>query len=207
MVSMATAFRSRVWSGIVLVFFLGGIPIVGCRQQIMRADTDPTARYREALDRWTREARSYQGLDLQLLVAVTYQSRDFRDAYVSEYSRIHKLDPSETKQMADVQEQMARRYDQFLVAAYVNEKRLNDFGETDSVWKIYLTVGGGKRLKPAEIKKIKYADPTIRHFYSYVTPWKWAYIVKFPKSGAGDHAAGSIRMDITGVAGRVELVW
>lgn len=209
MVSMVNAFRARVLSGIVLIFFLTGLNLVGCRQRIKGTDPEPDGRYRAILKQWTREGRSYAGLDLQLLVAATYQSRAFGAAYVSEYSKIHQLDASETKQMAEAQEQTARRYYQFLIAAYVYEKRLDNFGETDSSWNIYLTVGDDKRLVPAEIEKTKYADPKIRHFFPYVTPWKTAYIVRFPKSGsdAGDGIAGSIRLDITGVAGRVEMVW
>ncbi len=170
---------------------------------------EPTIGYPKILKQWTREARSYRGLDLELLVAATYQSTPFRAAYVSEYAKIHKLEPSVMKQMADAEEQAARRYYQFIIAAYVNERRLNDFSRTDSIWKIYLTVGNGKRLEPVEIQKPKYADPIIRHFFPYVTPWKSAYTVRFPKSGskAENDIAGSVRLEITGVAGNVELVW
>ena len=197
-----------VW-GMVLVIFLTPLLATGCRQQNITADPKSTGRYDTVMAKWTREARSYEGLDLQLLVVATYHSNPFVTAYVSEYSKIHKLDPSETERMKRDQEKATRQYYQFLVAAYVPEKRLDDFGRDDSIWRIYLTVDDNKRIEPTEVQKMKFADAKIAHFFPYVTPWKSAYRIRFPKSSghSGNKIGKSIRLDITGVAGSVSLAW
>ena len=193
----------------MLVFFLAAISVAGCRQYFRTGDSEPSGRYRSIMKQWSREARAYDGMDLQLLVAATYQSRAFTEAYVSEYARIYRVDPSATQQLADAQQQIVRGYYQFLVAAYVKERRFDDFDKTDSIWKIYLTVNDGKRLEPVDIQATKYADPKIRFFFPYVTPWKSAYIVRFPRSGtvSGAETSDRVSLEITGVAGAVSMVW
>jgi hypothetical protein len=201
-------FNARLVWGMVFVFLIPSLLAIGCRQQNITAGPKPAERYDAVMTEWTREARSYAGIDLQLLVVATYRSDPFETAYVSEYSKIHKLDPLETERMKGDQAKGTRQYYQFLVAAYVPEKRLDDFGRDDSIWRIYLTVDN-RRIEPTEVKKMKFADAKIAHFFPYVTPWKSAYRIRFPKPhGQPENSIGKkIRLDIAGVAGNVSLDW
>lgn len=170
--------------------------------------------YIDALDRWTRKARIYAGgLDLELIVAATFKSAAFREAYTAEYARAYRLSRAETEKMMKDQRDAAVSHNDFIVSAFVPEKRWNDFNETDAIWKLYLTPDGIKRIKPLEVRKIKAADATVTHFFPYVSPWDVVYRVRFPATlpeaappRTGDGSSG-LKLVFTSVRGTAEMDW
>ncbi|MBN1931949.1 MAG: hypothetical protein JW786_10125 [Desulfobacterales bacterium] len=212
----------KKWIGIALrgfiildIFFL----LVGCRGETLlqrfKQSTDPYkgSPYRLNLSDWTRQARIYRGFDLELIVDATFQSHQFRSAYVAEYIRAYKLIGREKEKLIQAQKDAADRYHDFFIAAYVPEKKLNDFSACDSIWKLYLSMDGKERIQPIEIRKIKKIDAIIRHFYPFMTPWKSMYLVRFPAEvpGINTKVIGketvSFKLIITSVLGNVEMVW
>ena len=191
----------------------------GCRAfepiERLKESYDPYhgGQYKAALTDWSREARIYRGLGVELIATATFKSSKFRDAYSNEYARTYKLTGSEKTKLLNDQKNATLAYNDFLLAAYVPDKKLNDFHKKDSIWKIYLTVGKGGLLKPLEIRKIKKVDAVTTHFFPYITPWKSVYLVRFPatSSPAGkavvDGGAENIKLIITSVLGTAEMVW
>lgn len=203
-------------------FFLAIIVItlcLGCRVfepvERLKESYDPYygGQYKEALMDWSREARIYKGLGVELIANATFKSSKFRDAYSNEYARAYKLTGSEKTKLLEDQKNAALAYNDFLLATYVPDKKLDDFHKKDSIWKIYLTVGKGGLLKPLEIRKIKKVDAVTTHFFPYITPWKSVYLVRFPATSpaAGkavvDSGAENIKLIITSVLGSAEMVW
>ena len=192
---------------------------LGCRVfepvERLKESYDPYhgGQYKAALMDWSREARIYRGLGVELIANATFKSSKFRDAYSNEYARAYKLTGSEKTKLLKDQKNAALAYNDFLLAAYVPDKKLDDFHKKDSIWKIYLTVGKGGLLKPLEIRKIKKVDAVTTHFFPYITPWKSVYIVRFPATSppAGkaviDGGAEHIKLIITSVLGSAEMVW
>ena len=192
---------------------------LGCRAfepvERLKESYDPYhgGQYKVSLTDWSREARIYRGLGVELIATATFKSSKFRDAYSNEYARTYKLTSSEKTKLLKDQKNAALAYNDFLLAAYVPDKKLNDFNKKDSIWKIYLTVGKGGLLKPLEIRKIKKVDAVITHFFPYITPWKSVYLVRFPaiSPAAGksmiDSSTENIKLIITGVLGSAEMVW
>ena len=192
---------------------------LGCRVfepvERLKESYDPYhgGQYKASLTDWSREARIYRGLGVELIATATFKSSKFRDAYSNEYARTYKLTGSEKTKLLKDQKNAALAYNDFLLAAYVPDKKLNDFNKKDSIWKIYLTVGKGGLLKPLEIRKIKKVDAVITHFFPYITPWESVYLVRFPviSPAAGksmiDGGAEHIKLIITGVLGSAEMVW
>jgi len=195
---------------IVITFCLGCQPV-----ERLKESYDPYhgGQYKAALTDWSREARIYRGLGVELIATATFKSSKFRDAYSNEYARAYKLTGSEKTKLLEDQKNAALAYNDFLLAAYVPDKKLDDFHKKDSIWKIYLTVGKGGLLKPLEIRKIKKVDAVTTHFFPYITPWKSVYLVRFPATSpeAGkaviDSGAEHIKLIITGVLGSAEMVW
>jgi len=192
---------------------------LGCRafEPIERLEEsyDPYhgGQYKAALTDWSREARIYRGLDVELIAAATFKSSKFRDAYSNEYARAYKLTDSEKTKLLKDQKNAALAYNDFLLVIYVPDKKLNDFNKKDSMWKIYLTAGKGGLLNPLEIRKIKKVDAVTTHFFPYITPWKSVYMVRFsaisPAAGKSivDSGAENIKLVITSVLGSAEMVW
>ena len=191
----------------------------GCRAfepiERLKESYDPYhgGQYKAALTDWSREARIYRGLGVELIATATFKSSKFRDAYSNEYARAYKLTGSEKTKLIKDQKKAALAYNDFLLAAYVPDKKLNDFNKKDSVWKIYLTIGKGGLITPLEIRKIKKVDAVTTHFFPYITPWKSVYLVRFPATSpaAGkaviDRDAKYIKLIITSVLGSAEMVW
>lgn len=207
-------FSIKIFPVIIVITFC-----LGCRAfepvERLKESYDPYhgGQYKASLTDWSREARIYRGLGVELIATATFKSSKFRDAYSNEYARTYKLTGSEKTKLLKDQKNAALAYNDFLLAAYVPDKKLNDFNKKDSIWKIYLTAGKGGLIAPLEIRKIKKVDAVITHFFPYITPWKSVYLVRFPaiSPAAGksmiDGGAEHIKLIITGVLGSAEMVW
>ncbi|MBU4462544.1 MAG: hypothetical protein KKB05_01175 [Proteobacteria bacterium] len=207
-------FSVKIFPAIIVI-----ILCLGCRAfepvERLKESYDPYhgGQYKAALTNWSREARIYRGLDVELIATATFKSSKFRDAYSNEYARAYKLTGSEKTKVLKDQKNAVLAYNDFLLAAYVPDKKLNDFHKKDSIWKIYLTAGKGGLTAPLEIRKIKKVDAVTTHFFPYITPWKSVYLVRFPaiSPAAGkaliDGDAENIKLIITSVLGSAEMVW
>ncbi|NQT10651.1 MAG: hypothetical protein HQ573_05720 [Desulfobacteraceae bacterium] len=207
-------FSVKIFPAIIVI-----ILCLGCRAfepvERLKESYDPYhgGQYKAALTNWSREARIYRGLDVELIATATFKSSKFRDAYSNEYARAYKLTGSEKTKVLKDQKNAVLAYNDFLLAAYVPDKKLNDFHKKNSIWKIYLTAGKGGLTAPLEIRKIKKVDAVTIHFFPYITPWKSVYLVRFPaiSPAAGkaliDGDAENIKLIITSVLGSAEMVW
>lgn len=184
----------------------------------LRTSSDPYhgGSYKEAVDAWTREARIYSGLDLQLIAVATYKSPSFRKAYTGELARFYRYHTEgEVNLNAEAAESTSMSRD-FVFAAYVPNNSWNDFSEKDSIWKVQLTMGEedrALRMAPTEIKKLKIIDAKTRHLFPYITPWKSVYIVRFPAASfetdqgiTGDDDT-SVKLEISSVLGSAIMEW
>jgi hypothetical protein len=169
--------------------------------------------YQATFKLWSREGRIYDGLDVRLIAAATYMSPMFRKAFADEYARIYQLTELEKDKLISDQENAGAGYEDFIFAAYVPEKEWDDFYKKNSIWKIYLTRDNIEQVKPIEIRKLDKRDAKTGYFYSYVTPWKSIYRLRFPKliSDSGGEVqknhTGSFKLVLTSVLGSTEMTW
>ena len=177
------------------------------------ADPYRGSEYLAVYDRWTREARIYRGFDVELIAAATYKTAAFREAYAEEYGRVFLLSDAERAKLDQDQRVAAEQYHDFLLAAFVPDKKWNDFDKRDSVWKLYLTTDGQKHLDALEIRRIRKVDAATHHFYPSVTPWKVVYRIRFPRvyPETGEPVIGindtSVSLVLTGVQGKTAMLW
>jgi hypothetical protein len=169
--------------------------------------------YRDVMDAWTQEGRIYDGLLTKLISKVTFKSAVFRQAYTEEYARLYKVEGAEYDKLVVRDQKEAAQYHDFVIAAYVPEKKWDDFSKETSMWKIYITRDHLEQIKPLAIHKLNKKDPIIDYFYPYMTAWKSIYHVRFPafdtktdSQSTGDpHDALTLVM--TSVIGSVEFKW
>ncbi len=173
----------------------------------------PDDNYIVRLNKWTREARIYRGFNLELIVNATFKSANFRNAYSDEYAKVYMLNDAEKKKSINDQDNAAFEYNDFLLAAYVPDEKLNDLDNKNSIWKVYLSTNESKRLQPIEIRKIKKDRAFMQHFFPYITPWKLVYMVRFPVKNPEtnqdiiNNNTQNIELVITGVQGTAAMVW
>ncbi|MEA3279739.1 MAG: hypothetical protein U9Q38_03970 [Thermodesulfobacteriota bacterium] len=206
---MITKYFIKILLLVVVILCLGCQAFEPIKRLQESSDPYHGSSYKSEFDKWTRKARIYMGLDVKLIASATFKSSQFRDAYSTEYVRIHRLIGAEKEKFVKDQREAAAAYNDFVLAAYVPDKKWNDFSKKDSIWKIYLTVGESKRLKPVEIRKIKKINAVTGHFYPFISPWKSVYLVRFPADDKTivDGRALDIKLIIISVFGSAEMVW
>jgi hypothetical protein len=203
----------------VLVFFLAAtaLSLANCSSvsRFVESSKNPyrTKAYKAIRDKWSREARIHQGLEVELIISATFKSKAFRRAYADEYGEAYKLSPEEKTQFVKDQLQAADLSHEFVVASFVPEKKWDEFDKPQSIWKLYLVNDRGERVQPLEVQKPKQRDAKASYFFPYVTPWKTVYVVRFPSSIpetdqplVGKHTK-AITLVITSVLGTTEMDW
>ena len=214
---MKTDYYILLLKSFLLILILAvcqGCQIVSSVKQL-EASSDPYqgSAYKAVLIKWTNEARIYRGLDLELMTAVTFKSPEFREAYANEYDRTYKLSREEKEKLIKDQKEASLIYNDFIMSAYVPDKKWNDFNKKNSIWKIYLNANNGKKITPLEIRKIKKIDAVISHFFPYINSWESLYLVRFPVKLPGtdkniiNDTCLNIKIVITSVLGTTEMVW
>ncbi|MEA1971353.1 MAG: hypothetical protein U9N37_07055 [Thermodesulfobacteriota bacterium] len=197
---------------VLIMFFLVGI--YGCsyvKEYIEIAENDTiSAEYFDTLNRYTREKTVYCEFETSIRIVATWKSREFTDAYLSEYSRLYLLTAADKEQRRAILSDTSSDLREFLFYAYIPDRESNDFSKPDSVWKVFSSGEGGKRLEPLDIREID-STPLVTKLFPYVKPYGKFYSVKFPKSPSsdkGDTAAGDRpELVFTGVLGKIELKW
>ena len=198
-------------AGIVMVFGCSGVKNQETSEQL------PVFRknmiYRDVMEAWTQEGRIYHGLLTKLISKATFKSPVFRQAYTEEYARLYNLEGQEYDKLAMAGQKEAAQYHDFVMAAYVPEKKWDDFSNKTSMWKIYITRDNLEQIKPLEIRKLKKKDPIMDYFYPYITTWKSIYHVRFPAFDpkTGSQTVGdpndTLTLVMTSVIGSVEFKW
>ena len=176
-------------------------------------DSQFNPEYKAVFEDWTKEDRIYKGFDCKLIAAATYKSMQFRKAYAQEYGKLYRLSPAEKDKIHKDQADAAATYNEFFFAAYVPDKKWDDFPEEKSTWKIDLRVDGGLRVAPVEIRKLERNNVVLKHFFPYVTPWKSVYLLRFPakQRDTGEALVGdqsrTLMLSVSSVLGSAEMTW
>lgn len=138
--------------------------------------------YKRLLNKWTEEAKVYQGLETGLLTVATFKSWEFRQAYVEKYAQIYLLEPDNKEEMLGKERVISDELNEFFLSVYTPDHDLDDFSKDDSVWKIYLLDDRGNMLEPTEIEEAKEKLSFLKELYPYITPWSSFYELRFSQN-------------------------
>lgn len=191
---------------------------MACATPTVSLDTEPreyvATDYRDVLDRWTRTEQLLvvSELDDVLTATATYESWDFRWAYVIRYSEDYRLT---VDQRSALLEQSLREVDQvheFYVALYATTPKWADLTVDNSAWIVRLVDSRGNETAPAEIEHIRKPGAIERTYFPYTSPWRTVHRVRFParrKDGTLSIAADArwFGLRFTGAQGNTQLVW
>ena len=169
--------------------------------------------YKAVFETWTQEDRIYKGFDCKLIAAATFKSIPFRRAYTREYAKHYRLSPEERDKLLKDQLDAADTYNEFIFAAYVPDKKWDDFPEEKSTWKIVLGIDSGARAAPVEIRQLERNNVVLKHFFPYVTPWKSVYLLRFPTNRRNSEEAlvgdrsRTMTLSVSSIMGTAEMIW
>ncbi len=170
--------------------------------------------YDGVLDKWTRTERlfSLSELETYLTATATYESWDFRWAYVVRYVQDYRLTIDQRKKLLEKALDETRVKHQFFVALYGGERKYNDLTKLDSAWIVRLIDDTGNETAPAEIVNLRKPNALERSYFPYNSPFRQAFRIRFPRVAADGRPTISpdakwFGLRFAGAQGNSELVW
>lgn len=199
----------------VLLSLLGA---VGCTEPTVRLAEGPReyapTDYEIVLERWTREGKLIVAshLDNVLGVTATYESWDFRWAYVVRYADDYRLTVDQRTRLLERSLAETRSHHQFYVALFTQRHKWNDLTADNPAWIVRLIDDQGSETAPSEIEPIKRPGAIERTYFPYTSPWRSAYRVRFPRFRSDGRTVISPRaqwfgLRFAGAQGHEALVW
>ncbi|HEY1956426.1 MAG TPA: hypothetical protein VGH28_12460 [Polyangiaceae bacterium] len=169
--------------------------------------------YDTVLARWTRNDHdiTLSELDDMLTATATFESWDFRWAYVVRYSSDYRLTIEQRRELlqrtlADTQVKY-----EFYVALYGTKWRWDDLTKPTSAWIVRLIDEKGNETAPSRLEIIK---PGVLefHYFPYTTPYRHCFRVDFPRVSSDGKPtiaedAKWFGLRFAGAQGNEELRW
>ncbi|MEZ4220743.1 MAG: hypothetical protein R3B13_07410 [Polyangiaceae bacterium] len=191
---------------------------LGCSTPSVRLSEGPReyapTDYELVLERWTRSADLIVPSDLDnvLGVTATYESWDFRWAYVVRYAEDYRLTVDQRRALLERSLAESRESHEFYVALYAQRHKWNDLTAENPAWIVRLIDDQGSETAPREIEPIKRPGAIERTYFPYTSPWRSAYRISFPKVRADGRPTLSPRAEwfglrFAGAQGHQALVW
>ncbi len=171
--------------------------------------------YEEVYERWTRSADSYAFSQLQDVVKVTatFESPDFRRAYLTRYAHDYSLTSAERTQMRERLLSETQNQHIFYLTIASHKFRDSDLTRIEPAWRVWLIdTTTGRALAPVSIQRVAPVSMAERTYFPSYNAHRMAFRVAFPSTGATglptlSQSAKHITLRVTGAAGRADLRW
>lgn len=177
-----------------------------------RAYTDSD--YPQVLERWTRSKSlvAISELDTLLTVTATFESWDFRWAYVVKYANDYRLTVEQRRTLLERTLAETRDSHRFYVALYGTKVRWADLTKPQSAWIVRLIDDEGNETAPTSIELIARPGPLEVRYFPYSTVWRHVFRIKFPTTTPDGRSTISpnarwFGLRFAGAEGNEELRW
>lgn len=211
--SQSMPMRRRVY--LAALAFLGA---TSCSEPKVSMATGPReyteGDYAQVLERWTRTKSLIQisELDAPLTVTATFESWDFRWAYVVKYANDYRLTVEQRRSLLERTLAETRDGHRFYVALYGARVRWTDLTRPNSAWIVRLVDEEGDETAPLSIDLVNRPGPLEIQYFPYTTVWRNVFRIKFPTTTPDGRAtiSASARwfgLRFAGAEGNEELRW
>lgn len=192
--------------------------VLGCAAPYVTVERGPreyvATDYERILRRWTREESliSLSALDNFLTATATYESWDFRWAYVVRYAEDYRLTVDQTHALLERSLAETHDHHQFYVALYAKRRRWADLTADEPAWIVRLIDDRGNETAPIEIERIETPGAIELTYFPYTTPWRATHRIRFPVRTLDGRAtispdASWLGLRFAGAQGNQRLVW
>jgi hypothetical protein len=195
---------------------LVGLTACGAPQKVTLAEEPReyvATDYEVVLSRWTRSENliALSELDDLLTVTSTFESWDFRWAYVVRYAQDYRLTVEQRRVLLESTLNETRTHHQFFVALYGSNRRWSDLSKPTSAWIVRLIDDRGNETAPEEIVAIPKPGPIERTYFPYASVWRHVFRIKFPAATPNGPTiardAKWVGLRFAGAQGSEELHW
>ena len=170
--------------------------------------------YQRVYERWTRETRSFDfgRLKSVLNVTATFESRDFRWAYVVRYGQDFGLPPDARTAMLSASLADAEQRHRFFVTLGDGRPRDVDLTHDQGGWRVLLLDDRGRQSSPIEVARLRKATVAERTYFPTISSFRQAFRVVFPVRHEDGHPTLAREalfavLRFTGPTGQVDLKW
>lgn len=172
------------------------------------------SQYPQVLSRWTRTRSllTLGELDDLLTVTATYESWEFRWAYVIRYAQDFRLTVEQRRLLLDTTLAQTQEHHNFYVALYGTNRRWTDLSRPNSAWIVRLIDSDGNETAPTTIEIIPKPGAIERTYFPYTSVWRQAFRLQFPRTMADGRPTIStdatwLGLRFAGAEGNEELRW
>ena len=190
----------------------------GCKQH--QISMQPGARtftpdsYVSVWEAWTRDKESFAWKELahEIFVSATFESWEFRWAYVVRYAYDYSLEPEARDEMLQASLASSRQEHRFFVTlSGMDFKESNLAGKT-SAWRVLLIDPEGNQTVPVLMERVRRPTAVDRVYFPQVNPYRQTFRLTFPAvDGDGRKSipdgAEFVVLRFTGARGRADLRW
>ena len=170
--------------------------------------------YANVLDKWTRQKSLVAVSELEnvLTVTATFESWDFRWAYVVKYSNDYRLTVEQRRTLLEKTLAETRDSHRFYVALYGTKVRWSDLTSPKSAWIVRLIDDEGNETAPVAIEAVLRPGPLEIRYFPYSTVFRNVFRIKFPVTTPDGRPtiaenAKWFGLRFAGVEGNEELRW
>ena len=205
-------------SAAVRVLLACALLLSACRSQPI--SMEPSARtftpdsYGRVWDAWTRERESFAWKELahEIFVSATFESWEFRWAYVVRYAHDYSLTPEARDEMLQASLASSRQEHRFFVTLSGMDFRESNIAGKTSAWRVLLIDPEGNQTVPALMERVRRPSAVDRVYFPQVNSFRQTFRVTFPAVDLDGRqtipeGAEFLILRFTGARGRADLRW
>lgn len=170
--------------------------------------------YGSIYEDWTRSSDefAFDRLEDILHVTATFESWEFRWAYVVRYAADYSLATEERTRLLRSSLADAQERHRFFVTMTGNQFRESDLTSERSAWRVLLVDADGRQSRPVEVTRIRRPGAAERVYFPSVSVHRETFRIAFAtqhEDGTPVIAASAreVLLRITGAEGAVDLRW
>lgn len=170
--------------------------------------------YNSVYRRWTRNGDNFEfGRLTEILhVSATFESWEFRWAYVIRYAHDHSMTVDERQNVLEESLEDSRARHRFFVTASTPRWREGDLTSRQSDWRVLMIDSTGLQTEPVELTKVDRPAADLRAYFPQINRQRHTFRIAFPvrQPDGGTTIAASaeyVLLRFAGAAGIVDLRW
>lgn len=170
--------------------------------------------YDVVYERWTRSARPFDfgRLTTVLNLTATFESREFRWAYVVRYGRDFALPIDARNALLAASLADASEHHRFFVTLGGGHPRDLDLADVSGAWRVLLIDDRGRQTRAVEIEHVQRPTPAERQYFPSISSQREAFRLVFPVQHEDGYPtlpreALFAVLRFTGAEGQVDLKW
>jgi hypothetical protein len=201
-----------------VVLVLLALLLAACATTTVRLEPVPRTftpkDYSRIYKRWTRDADEFAWNRLTdvLAVTATFESWEFRMAYMVRYADDHGLETAERDRLLAASLDDAKQFHRFFVTLVGPNFRESDLTGRRAAFRVLMIDDNDRGTPPVSLERVHRPSPAERVYFPSVSPLRMAFRVAFP--AVRDDGietipkdAKQVRLRFTGAGGRVDLTW